>query len=194
AWTPVGGDLLFIESAKMPGHGKLVLTGKLGETMRESAELALSLLKSRMALGNVNFDFSKNDLHLHAPAGAIPKDGPSAGVTMLTSLASLLTGKTVQQNQAMTGEISLTGMVLPVGGIKEKLMAAHRYGRTKVLIPAANARDLQQLPEEVRKEMDIFLAHHVDEVLNWALGIDLFEQGLLHSFDSGVGGLTTPDF
>jgi ATP-dependent Lon protease len=194
AWTPVGGDLLFIESAKMPGHGKLVLTGKLGETMRESAELALSLLKSRMAIWNVNFDFSKNDLHLHAPAGAIPKDGPSAGVTMLTSLASLLTGKVLQDNQAMTGEISLTGVVLPVGGIKEKLMAAHRYGRTRVLIPAANARDLQQLPEDVRKDLDIFMAHHVDEVLQWALGIDSVKQNLLHGFDAGVGRLTTPDF
>lgn len=193
AWTPVGGDLLFIESAQMPGHGKLVMTGKLGEVMRESAELALSLLRSRMALWKGNFDFSKHDLHLHAPAGAIPKDGPSAGVTILTSLASLIMGKSVAEDQAMTGEITLTGAVLPVGGIKEKLMAAHRYGRKRVLIPAANERDLQQLPKEVREDLKVYLAHNVEEVLQWALGFESVKQSLLHSLDTRVSGLTTPD-
>lgn len=193
AWTPVGGDLLYIESAKMPGQGKLSLTGKLGDVMRESAELALSLLKSRMAFWNVSFDFAKNDLHIHAPAGAIPKDGPSAGVTILTSLASLISGRLLGDDQAMTGEITLTGAVLPVGGIKEKLMAAHRHGRTRVLIPAGNERDLKQLPPEVRKDLNVFLAHHVDEVLAWALDMKSVEQGLLQSLDSGISGLTRPD-
>jgi ATP-dependent Lon protease len=170
-WTPFGGDLLFIESAAMPGSGRLMLTGKLGEVMRESAELAVSLLKSRMAFWKVNFDFQKTDLHIHAPAGAIPKDGPSAGVTIITSLASLLTGVELADDKAMTGEITLTGAVLPVGGIKEKLMAAHRRGRKKILIPAANEKDLQQLPPEVKSDLDVKLVSHVDEVLEWALGL-----------------------
>lgn len=171
AWTPVGGDLLFIESALMPGSGKLTLTGQLGEVMRESAELALSLLKSRTALWGVKSDFSKMDIHIHAPAGAIPKDGPSAGVTLITSLASLLTQRSVDTDKAMTGEITLTGAVLPVGGIKEKLMAAHRRGRKKVMIPFANARDLKSLPPEVLNELEVTLVQTVDEVLQWALGI-----------------------
>ena len=171
AWTPYGGDLLFIESAAMPGSGRLMLTGKLGEVMRESAELAVSLLKSRMAFWKVNFDFQKTDLHIHAPAGAIPKDGPSAGVTIITSLASLLTGIELSNEKAMTGEITLTGAVLPVGGIKEKLMAAHRRGRKKVLIPQGNEKDLLQLPMEVRSDLDVKLVSHVDEVLEWALGL-----------------------
>lgn len=171
AWTPFGGDLLFIESAAMPGSGRLMLTGKLGEVMRESAELAVSLLKSRMAFWKVNFDFQKTDLHIHAPAGAIPKDGPSAGVTIITSLASLLTGVELASDKAMTGEITLTGAVLPVGGIKEKLMAAHRRGRKKVLIPLGNEKDLLQLPIEVRSDLDVKLVSHVDEVLEWALGL-----------------------
>ncbi len=171
AWTPFGGDLLFIESAAMPGSGRLMLTGQLGEVMRESAELAVSLLKSRMAFWKVSFDFQKTDLHIHAPAGAIPKDGPSAGVTIITSLASLLTGIELSNDKAMTGEITLTGAVLPVGGIKEKLIAAHRRGRKKVLIPQGNEKDLLQLPIEVRSELDVKLASHVDEVLEWALGL-----------------------
>ena len=171
AWTPFGGDLLFIESAAMPGSGRLMLTGKLGEVMRESAELAVSLLKSRMAFWKVNFDFQKTDLHIHAPAGAIPKDGPSAGVTIITSLASLLTGIELASDKAMTGEITLTGAVLPVGGIKEKLIAAHRRGRKKVLIPLGNEKDLLQLPIEIRSDLDVKLASHVDEVLEWALGL-----------------------
>lgn len=172
AWTPVGGDLLYIESAMMPGSGKLTMTGQLGGIMRESAELAVSLLKSRTALWGVQSDFSKLDLHIHAPAGAIPKDGPSAGVTLITSLASLLTKRQVDSDKAMTGEITLTGAVLPVGGIKEKLMAAHRRGRKKVMIPLANERDLKTLPPEVLSELEVTKVQTVDEVLHWALGLD----------------------
>lgn len=192
AWTPYGGDLLFIESAAMPGSGRLMLTGKLGEVMRESAELAVSLLKSRMAFWKVNFDFQKTDLHIHAPAGAIPKDGPSAGVTIITSLASLLTGIELSNEKTMTGEITLTGAVLPVGGIKEKLMAAHRRGRRKVLIPQGNEKDLLQLPIEVRSDLDVKLVTHVDQVLEWALGLKFltnvgYQAPLLISTDtSGV--------
>lgn len=171
AWTPVGGDLLYIESAMMPGTGKLTLTGQLGDVMRESAELALSLLKSRTVLWGVKSDFSKLDIHIHAPAGAIPKDGPSAGVTLITSLASLLTNRSLDSDKAMTGEITLTGAVLPVGGIKEKLMAAHRRGRKKVMIPLANARDLKTLPPEVLSELEVTKVQTVDEVLHWALGL-----------------------
>jgi ATP-dependent Lon protease len=176
AWTPVGGDLLYIESALMPGKGNLTLTGQLGDVMKESASIALSLLKSRMAFFNPGFDFSKYDFHLHAPAGATPKDGPSAGVTLLTSLASLLTGRSVTIDMAMTGEITLAGSVLPVGGVKEKLMAAHRGGIRKVLIPKYNEKDLKTLPEEVRKDLEVHAVEHVNEVLKWALDLEFPNQ------------------
>ena len=176
AWTPVGGDLLYIESALMPGKGHLTLTGQLGDVMKESASIALSLLKSRMAFFNPSFDFSKFDFHVHAPAGATPKDGPSAGVTLLTSLASLLTGRSVPIDRAMTGEITLAGSVLPVGGIKEKLMAAHRGGIRKVLIPKFNEKDLKTLPDEVRKDLEVTAVEHVNEVLKWALDLEFPQQ------------------
>lgn len=178
AWTPVGGDLLYIEAAMMPGQGKLTATGQLGDIMKESASIALSLLKSRMAFFNPTFDFSKYDLHVHAPAGAIPKDGPSAGVTLFTSLASLLTGHEVPKNYAMTGEITLTGAVLPVGGIKEKLIAAHRNGAIHVLIPKANEKDLKSLSPEVRSALKVELAENVNQVLKWALDLD-FPSGMV---------------
>lgn len=179
AWTPVGGDLLYIESALMPGKGQLTLTGQLGDVMKESASIALSLLKSRMAFFNPSFDFSKFDFHVHAPAGATPKDGPSAGVTLLTSLASLLTARSVPADRAMTGEITLAGSVLPVGGIKEKLMAAHRGGIRKVLIPKFNEKDLKNLPEEVRKDLEVHAVEHVNEVLKWALDLEFPAQNTL---------------
>lgn len=172
AWTPVGGDLLYVESALMPGKGQLTLTGQLGDVMKESASIALSLLKSRMAFYDPSFDFSKFDFHIHAPAGATPKDGPSAGVTLLTSLASLLTARSVPIDRAMTGEITLAGAVLPVGGIKEKLMAAHRGGIKKVLIPKYNEKDIKQLPDDVKAELEISTAEHVNEVLKWALDLE----------------------
>ena len=147
AWTPFGGDILFIEATKMDGEGKLLLTGQLGDVMKESAQAALSLVKSRAeALGIDPKLFKKNDLHIHIPAGAIPKDGPSAGVTLFVALVSLLTNRRISKDVAMTGEISLRGLVLPVGGIKEKMLAAKRAGITCVLLPEMNRRDLEEIP------------------------------------------------
>ena len=172
AWTPVGGDILFVESTRIPGSGRLILTGQLGDVMRESAQAALSLVKSRSdALGIDPQLYKKSDLHIHVPAGAIPKDGPSAGVAMFTSLVSLLTSKTVASDVAMTGEISLRGLVLPVGGIKEKVIAAHRAGIRTVLLPARNRRDFEDVPESVRKEVRFVFCERVDDALRAALGI-----------------------
>ena len=159
AWTPVGGDILFIEAARTPGNGRLILTGQLGDVMRESAQAALSLVKSQAAaLGIDPGLFEKSDIHVHVPAGATPKDGPSAGVAMFMALTSLLTGRTVRSDTAMTGEISLRGLVLPVGGIKEKVVAAAAAGITRVMLPARNKRDYDDIPEEVRKTARIHLA------------------------------------
>ena len=146
AWTPVGGDILFIEASRVPGSGKLLLTGQLGEVMKESAQAALSLLKGRLRdLGVAELDFEQLDVHIHVPAGATPKDGPSAGIAMFVALASLFTGRPVRSDAAMTGEISLRGLVLPVGGIKEKVLAALRVGITRVLLPPATA-ELKRFP------------------------------------------------
>ncbi len=173
AWTPVGGDILFIESTRVPGHGKLILTGQLGDVMKESAQAALSLVKSQAGrLGIDPAQFEKTDVHIHVPAGAIPKDGPSAGVAMFTSLVSLMSGKTVGNDLAMTGEISLRGLVLPVGGIKEKTVAAHRAGIRKVLLPARNRKDLEDVPQTVRDEMKFVFCERVDDVAREALGIE----------------------
>ena len=155
AWTPFGGDILFIEGTFMPGKGNLTLTGQLGDVMKESATISLSLIRSRLALTGTVFDFIKSDIHIHVPSGATPKDGPSAGVTLFTALASLITGKTVNPKIAMTGEITLSGAVLPVGGIKEKMLAAHRAGIKKVILPKKNERDLEDVPGDVRSETDL---------------------------------------
>jgi ATP-dependent Lon protease len=173
AWTPVGGDILFIESTRIPGNGKLILTGQLGDVMKESAQAALSLVKSQAS--RLGFDaalFDKSDVHIHVPAGAIPKDGPSAGVAMYTSLVSLFTNKTVGSDLAMTGEISLRGLVLPVGGIKEKTVAAHRAGIRKVLLPARNRKDLEDVPKVVRDEVTFVFCERVDDVIREALGTE----------------------
>jgi ATP-dependent Lon protease len=171
AWTPVGGDILFIESTRIPGGGRLILTGQLGEVMRESAQAAMSLVKGRADLLGIDPGaFKKADIHIHIPAGATPKDGPSAGVTLFTSLVSLLTGRTVDSNVAMTGEISLRGLVLPVGGIKEKVIAAHRAGLKTVLLPARNKSDLEDVPEAVRQDIRFVLCERVEDVLKEALG------------------------
>ncbi|MDB4955100.1 MAG: ATP-dependent protease La [Myxococcales bacterium] len=171
AWTAVGGDILFIEATKMPGKGKLILTGQLGDVMKESVTAALSFVRGRAAaLGLDPGNFLENvDLHVHVPAGAVPKDGPSAGVTMYTALVSLLTGVPVRPDVAMTGEITLRGNVLQIGGVKEKLLAAHRAGIKRVIIPERNMKDLIDVPEEVKGEMEILSVRRMDEVLALAL-------------------------
>ncbi|HVY21853.1 MAG TPA: endopeptidase La [Steroidobacteraceae bacterium] len=172
AWTPVGGDILFIEATRVPGAGRLILTGQLGDVMKESAQAALSLVKSQAeSLGIEATLFEKSDIHIHVPAGAIPKDGPSAGVSMYTSLVSLLTNRTVFNDVAMTGEISLRGLVLPIGGVKEKSVAAHRAGITRVLLPARNRKDLEDVPESVRNEIKFVFCERVEDVIREALGI-----------------------
>ncbi len=170
AWTPFGGDILFIEATKMPGDGKLLLTGQLGDVMKESAQAALSLLKSRaQALGIDSDIFRKNDLHIHIPAGAIPKDGPSAGITLFVALVSLVTGRRISKDVAMTGEISLRGLVLPVGGIKEKMLAAKRAGISCVLIPELNRRDLEEISAAGREGLRCEFLKSADEALRLAL-------------------------
>jgi ATP-dependent Lon protease len=171
AWTAVGGDILFIEATRMPGKGKLTLTGQLGDVMKESVTAALSFVRGRAAaLGLDPGNFLENvDLHVHVPAGAVPKDGPSAGVTMYTALVSLMTGVAVRPDVAMTGEITLRGNVLQIGGLKEKLLAAHRAGIKRVIIPDRNMKDLIDVPDEVKKEIEIFGVKRMDEVLALAL-------------------------
>ena len=166
AWTPVGGDILFIEATKMTGKGQLVLTGQLGDVMKESAQAALSFIRSRTRwLGLEDNFLEKVDLHVHIPAGAIPKDGPSAGVTMFVAMASLLSGKPVRSVVAMTGEITLRGLVLPVGGIKEKFLAAHRAGIKRVILPERNRKDVIEIPEQPKKEIEILYVKRMDELL-----------------------------
>jgi ATP-dependent Lon protease len=173
AWTPVGGDILFIEGTFMPGNGKLTLTGQLGDVMKESAKISLSLVRSRLANTANSFDFTSSDIHIHVPSGATPKDGPSAGVTLFTALTSLITGRAVDPKIAMTGEITLSGAVLPVGGIKEKVLAAHRAGIKKVILPKENERDLEDVPEDARNELKFVPVETIEEVLREALDIDL---------------------
>jgi ATP-dependent Lon protease len=170
AWTPVGGDILFIEATRIPGRGALILTGQLGDVMRESAQAALTLAKSRTAqLGIDPSIFEKSDIHVHVPAGATPKDGPSAGVAMFTALASLLTNRTVRSDTAMTGEISLRGLVLPVGGIKEKVVAAAAAGLTRVMLPARNRRDFDEIPQGARDKLQFVWLERVDDAIAEAL-------------------------
>jgi ATP-dependent Lon protease len=170
AWTPVGGDILFVESSRVSGSGKLILTGQLGDVMKESAQAAVTLVKSMAE--RLNFEaslLSNSDLHIHVPAGATPKDGPSAGVALVASLASLLSNRTVRSDLAMSGEISLRGLVLPVGGIKEKCIAAARAGLRTVILPARNRRDYEDIPESVRSALEFIWVDTVDEVLSKAL-------------------------
>jgi ATP-dependent Lon protease len=170
AWTPVGGDILFIEAAATPGSGRLILTGQLGDVMKESAQAALSLLKGNAASLGVDAGvFEKQDIHIHVPAGAIPKDGPSAGVSMYTALVSLMTGRVVRPDVAMTGEVSLRGLVLPIGGVKEKAVAAARAGLRVVLLPARNRRDLDEIPASVRDVVEFRFVERVDELIALAL-------------------------
>jgi ATP-dependent Lon protease len=166
AWTPVGGEIMFVECSRMPGKGGLMLTGQLGDVMKESAQAALSYIKSRTeSIGIAANKFENHDIHIHVPAGAIPKDGPSAGVAMLAALSSLLTDTCVRADVAMTGEITLRGLVLPVGGIKEKMLAAHRAGIKRIVLPERNEKDVIDVPEEIRDEMEIVYVRSVDGVL-----------------------------
>jgi ATP-dependent Lon protease len=170
AWTPVGGDILFIEATRMPGGGKLILTGQLGEVMKESAQAALSLVKARaVKLGIDPTLLEKSDIHVHVPAGATPKDGPSAGVAMFLALVSLLTERPVRSDTAMTGEISLRGLVLPIGGVKEKVLAAMRAGITRVMLPARNRKEFEEVPEEARQKLEFIWLETVDDAVASAL-------------------------
>jgi ATP-dependent Lon protease len=171
AWTPVGGDIMFIETTVMPGTGKVTLTGQLGDVMKESATAAVSFLRAHSnELGLPEDYFSKHDLHIHVPAGAVPKDGPSAGIALATSIASLLTDNKVDPNLAMTGEITLTGHVLPIGGVKEKVLGAKRAGISKIVLPKRNEIDLDEVPKEVRDTMQFVGIEDVSEVFAEAFG------------------------
>jgi ATP-dependent Lon protease len=166
----VGGDVLFVEAASMPGKDQLTLTGQLGDVMKESAQIALSYIRAHADELNIDSGKLNNvDIHLHVPAGAIPKDGPSAGVTMVTALVSLLTGQPVHSDLGMTGEISLQGQVLPIGGLKQKILAAHRAGLKRAVFPKRNEADLDDVPEDVREEMTFHTVECLDEVLEHAL-------------------------
>ena len=173
AWTPVGGDILFIEASKVPGSGKLILTGQLGDVMKESARIALTYVRSHAArLGIDEHAFEGREFHVHVPAGAIPKDGPSAGVTIVTAIASLMSGRPVKHTVGMTGEVTLQGRVLPIGGVKQKVLAAHAAGLTDVILPERNAPDLDEVPQEVRERMRFHPVASVDEALAIALEPD----------------------
>ena len=170
AWTEVGGDLLTIESAVVAGKGKLTITGQIGDVMQESVQAAMTVVRSRATLLGIESDFyQKNDVHIHVPEGAIPKDGPSAGIGMCTALVSALTRIPVRADVAMTGEITLRGEVLPIGGLKEKLLAAHRGGIHTVLIPDENMRDLVEIPKNIKQNIEIVPVKWIDDVLKLAL-------------------------
>jgi ATP-dependent Lon protease len=171
AWTPVGGDVLFVESTMMPGRKGLTLTGQLGEVMRESVTAAMSYVRSNAKRLKVDPDFfDTHDIHIHLPAGAVPKDGPSAGITMMTALVSLLTGRRVRSRLAMTGEITLTGEVLAVGGIKEKVLAAHRAGVDTVILPIENKKDYnEEVPDEIKRKLHVHYVRTADQVVRLAL-------------------------
>jgi ATP-dependent Lon protease len=170
AWTPVGGDIMFIEATSMPGRRELMLTGMLGDVMKESAQAALSYVRSKAVQLGIDEGFSHNlDVHIHVPAGGVPKDGPSAGITMATALASALTKRPVRRDVAMTGEITLRGKVLAIGGLKEKSLAAHRAGIHTIIMPKENLKDLDEIPEHVKKDLTFKPVSHMDEVLQIAL-------------------------
>ena len=173
AWTPVGGDVLFIEATRMPGSKGFQITGSIGNVMQESAQAALSYVRSKAkSLGLQRDFFKKSDIHLHIPAGAQPKDGPSAGVAIATSLVSLISGRSVRPDVGMTGEITLRGQVMPVGGIKEKVLAAHRSGLKTVILPKRNEADLEDIPEEVRQDLQFVYTETIEDVLDAALEPD----------------------
>jgi ATP-dependent Lon protease len=174
AWTESGGEIMPVEVAVLEGKGVLQMTGQIGEVMQESGQAALTYIKSRAAAFKIDLDvFERMDIHVHMPEGAIPKDGPSAGITMATAVISALTGRPVYRHVGMTGEITLRGRILPIGGVREKVLAAHRAGLKTVIMPAKNAKDLTELPKAVRSELKIVLVNHMDEVLQVALSPDV---------------------
>jgi ATP-dependent Lon protease len=188
AWTETGGDIIFIEAITMKGKGSLTLTGQLGDVMKESAQAALSYVRSRAKeLGIAEDIFSKKDIHIHVPAGAIPKDGPSAGITLTTAIASALTGIPVSKSIAMTGEVTLRGNVLPIGGLKEKALAAKRFGVQKVIVPRRNEKDLEDIPKYVKKDMEFFFADTMDQVLEVALKKKIHVSGKADTGKAGTG-------
>lgn len=192
AWTEMGGEILFVEATLLPGGIGLTLTGHLGEVMKESAQAARSYLWSHAREFGIDPAIIKeNGVHLHVPAGAIPKDGPSAGVTMATALASLYTGKRVRSDTAMTGEITLSGFVFPVGGIKEKVLAAHRAGIKRIILPKRNEADLDEIPDDVRKSLEFVLVERIDEVLNAAFQNESYEASIT-SHDGSQSKPETP--
>ncbi|MCS7311960.1 MAG: endopeptidase La, partial [Acidobacteria bacterium] len=171
AWTPTGGDIIFIEATRMSGKGNLLLTGSLGDVMKESAQAALSYIRSKASQYGIEPDaFLNSDIHIHIPSGAIPKDGPSAGITIFIALLSLLTGKNVRPDVAMTGEITLRGVVLPIGGVKEKILAAKRAGIQHVILPERNKADLDEIPAHIKAGLEFHLVKEVDEAVAIALG------------------------
>jgi ATP-dependent Lon protease len=195
AWTEMGGELLATEVTIMPGKGQLLITGKLGDVMQESAQAAMSYVRSRAVDLGLEKDFyQKVDVHIHVPEGAIPKDGPSAGITMATSLVSALIKVPVYNDVAMTGEITLRGAVLPIGGLKEKILAAHRAGIKKVLIPAENEKDIEEIPATVLKTVELVLVAHMDDVLKKALVIRDPENFLKSRADQEESKDETPPF
>jgi ATP-dependent Lon protease len=196
AWTEVGGDVLQVEATIVKGKGEITLTGKLGEVMQESARAALTCVRSRAEeLGIDPDDFKEKDLHIHVPEGAIPKDGPSAGITIATAMVSALTTTRARHDVAMTGEITLRGKVLPIGGVKEKLLAAHRFGLKTIIISKENEKDLADIPEEVRDDLTIHAVDMIDEVLNYALESDKVVEAIkvpqLWSADAPSADITT---
>jgi ATP-dependent Lon protease len=169
AVTGTGGDVLFIEAANAPGDGQLTLTGQLGDVMKESAQIALSYVRAHAAAFGIEPEAARQSIHVHVPAGAVPKDGPSAGVAMTTAIVSLLTGRPMRSSVAMTGEVTLQGLVLPIGGVKQKVLAAHRMGLREVILPRRNEKDIEDVPESVRDVMTFHLAGRVEEAINAAL-------------------------
>ena len=194
AWTAAGGDILFIEATKMPGKGTLTLTGQLGDVMKESAQAALSWVRGKSRFLGIEGNFlEKADVHIHFPAGAIPKDGPSAGVTIVTALVSLLTGIHCRGDTAMTGEITLRGNVLPVGGIKEKVLAAHRAGIKRVILPERNRKDTIDIPEQAKQEVEFHFVSNLDEVLKLALEKSPFVENPAPAVPEVGGGNVAPE-
>jgi ATP-dependent Lon protease len=194
AWTEMGGEVLFIEATILPGSGGLKITGQLGQVMQESAQAAQSYIWSHASEFGIDPQVFKNSgVHIHVPAGAIPKDGPSAGVTMASALASVYTGRKVRNDTAMTGEITLSGLVFPVGGIKEKVLAAYRAGIRRIILPERNEADTEDIPEDVRKQLEIIPATRVSDVLKAALETEVTQPLVIQNLDgvTGNAGIST---